>query len=87
MFTTQVWAANCGDTTGPGGTRVACGCGDTVTTNTKLKVTDPVVSTSAGDVCSGDGLYVGSGVTLDCAKRPLRGSGVAMESLSMERLG
>ena len=53
------WAANCGDTTGAGGTRVACACGDTVTTNTKLKNTDPVVSTSLADTCSGDGLAIG----------------------------
>jgi len=68
------WAANCGDTTGAGGTRVACACGDTVTTNTKLKNTDPVVSTSLADTCSGDGLAIGvSNVTLDCAKFALRG--------------
>ena len=71
---TAGWAANCGDTTGAGGTRVACACGDTVTTNTKLKNTDPVVSTSLADTCSGDGLAIGvSNVTLDCAKFALRG--------------
>jgi parallel beta-helix repeat protein len=71
---TASWAANCGDTTGPGGTRVACSCGDTVTTNTKLKAADPVVSTSLADTCSGDGLVIGANnITLDCAKFALRG--------------
>src|SRR5262249_41184190 len=42
---------------------------DTVTTNTKLKNTDPVVSTNSADICSGDGLAIEvSSVTLDCAK-------------------
>jgi parallel beta-helix repeat protein len=71
---TASWAANCGDTTGLGGTRVACACGDTVTTNTKLKNTDPVVSTNFADTCSGDGLVIGADeITLDCAKFALRG--------------
>src|SRR6266545_3317448 len=71
---TADWAANCEDTTGPGGTRVACSCGGTVTTNTKLKAADPVVSTGPADTCSGDGLVIGaSNITLDCAKFALRG--------------
>jgi parallel beta-helix repeat protein len=71
---TSGWAADCGDTTGLGGTRVACACGDTVTTSTKLKNTDPVVSTNLADTCSGDGLAIEvSDVTLDCAKFALRG--------------
>src|SRR5436190_20890351 len=76
VFTTQAWAVNCGDTTGPGGTRVACQCGDRVTTNTKLKRTDPIVSTSPTDVCSGDGLEVDTEVALNCNRLTLRGSGV-----------
>ncbi len=76
VFTTQAWAADCGDTTGPGGTRVACQCGDRVTTNTKLQRTDPIVSTSPTDVCAGDGLEVRSQATLDCNRLTLRGSGV-----------
>ena len=74
-------AADCGDTTGLGGTRVACACGDTVTTNTKLKNTDPVVSTSLVDTCSGDGLVIEvSNVTLDCAKFALRGDNTSADN-------
>lgn len=47
-------AADCGDTAGPGGVRVACGCGDSVTTNTVLRGTDPVVTT----VCTSIGLII-----------------------------
>ena len=52
-------AGNCG-----GG--VACGCGDTVTTSTTL-------SQDIG-VCTGTGLRVLSGVTLDCAGHTITGS-------------
>ena len=80
VFTTQAWAADCGDTTGPGGTRVPCQCGDTVTTSTKLRPTDPVVSTGPTDVCSGDGLVLpfGTRLTLNCNRLTLRGSGGAV---------
>lgn len=71
------WAANCGDTAGPGGTRVACACGDTVVTDTVLKSTDPVVSTGPGDVCAGGGLSFGApDLTLDCKGLMLRGPGI-----------
>src|SRR5262245_58222660 len=74
LSATVGWAADCGDTTGPGATRAPCSCGDVVTTTTKLKKTDPVVSTDPSDTCSGDGLVIGGDViTLDCAKLALRG--------------
>ena len=76
MLTAYAWAADCGDTTGPGGTRIACQCGDRVTSNTKLKRTDPVVSIASTDVCSGDGLRVRGLVTLNCNNLTLRGSGI-----------
>src|SRR5262245_19101579 len=77
VASTPGWAADCGDTTGPGGTRVPCACGDRVTTDTKLKDTDPVVSTGPADVCGGSGLSVGflGGGTLNCNRLTLRGSG------------
>lgn len=72
LLHTAALAVDCGDTTGPDGTRMPCACGDTVTTNTLLRPTDPVVST----VCGGDGLTIGAdALTLDCRKRVLRGSG------------
>ena len=52
-------AANCGGST-------ACKCGDTVTRSTTL-------AKDIG-VCTGTGLKVISGVTLDCAKRTITGS-------------
>ncbi len=71
------WAADCGDTTGAGGTDVPCSCGDRVTTDTVLdKVLDPVVSTNSADLCPGNGLTVVDGVTLDLDGNKLRGSGV-----------
>ncbi len=58
------FAANCGGT-------VPCSCGDTVITNTILDTAkDPVVTT----VCSGDGLIVATGVTLDLGGNTIRGS-------------
>lgn len=65
----------CGDTTGLGGTRVPCSCGDKVTTNTILQKTDPVVSTGPADICGGNGLLVATEVMLDCNKLTLRGVG------------
>ena len=76
LVTPHIWAADCGDTTGPGGTRVPCQCGDRVTTNTILQPTDPVVSTDPADICSGDGLEVDTEVALNCNHLTLRGSGV-----------
>jgi parallel beta-helix repeat protein len=79
VTSTPGWAADCGDTTGPGGTRVPCACRDRVTMDTKLKDIDPVVSTGPADVCSGDGFFVAlsvaSEVTLNCNKLTLRGAG------------
>lgn len=82
LLHTAALAADCGDTTGPGGTRVPCACGDTVTTNTKLKTTDPVVSAGPADVCTEDGLQIGSGVTLNCNKLTIRGSGYGCDENS-----
>ena len=67
-------AAPCGDTTGGGGTNVVCNCGDTVTTNTVLDSSDPVVSTDLLDVCAGPGpaLTVAPGITLDVAGQTIR---------------
>jgi parallel beta-helix repeat protein len=76
LFAPSSWAADCGDTTRPGGARVPCSCSDTATTNTILRKTDPVVSTGPGDVCGGDRLQVIIGVALDCNKLTLRGAGV-----------
>ena len=59
--TVSAWAADCGDTTGPGGTDVPCSCGDTVTTDTVLKASDPVVNNG----CDSIGLNVAGGVQLD----------------------
>lgn len=70
------WAADCGDTAGPGGTNVPCSCGDTVVTSTVLNGTDPVLSTGPADVCPADGLYIGaSGITLSLGGKTIRGSG------------
>jgi parallel beta-helix repeat protein len=61
--------ANCGDTSGPGGKDVPCHCGDTVTTSTVLKATDPVIRT----VCPALGLAVAAGVSLNLGGNTLRG--------------
>jgi parallel beta-helix repeat protein len=64
------WAADCGDTSGPGGVRVACGCGDSVTTNTVLRSSDPVVTA----LCTDIGLLIGlDNVTLNCHGNELTG--------------
>jgi hypothetical protein len=66
------WAADCGDTSGLGGTDVPCSCGDTVTTATSLDASDPVLST----VCPGDGLRIGPFLGADLTiNGTLRGSG------------
>jgi parallel beta-helix repeat protein len=68
---TQAWAADCGDTAGAGGARVACTCGDTVVTNTTLRADDPVVNA----LCFLDGLKIGvDGITLNCNGREIRGN-------------
>lgn len=66
------FAADCGDTAGPSGERVACDCGDTVITNTTLKATDPVVN----NFCSPTGLDIGAdGIKLNCAGLAISGEG------------
>ena len=67
-------AADCGDTAGPGGTDVPCGCGDTVMTDTRLGKRDPVVSKRLDDFCPEIGLEVAAGVDLDLGGRHIRGS-------------
>ncbi len=63
-----VFAADCGDTTGPGGSRVACSCGDTVTSDTALQGTDPVVDA----MCAAVGLLVlADDIQLDCNGKTL----------------
>lgn len=69
-------AGRCGDDVN--GRRVACGCGDTVVSDTVLRPGDPVVQTR----CPLDGLLVradldASSIRLDLAGLTLRGSGVA----------
>src|SRR5215813_5488139 len=65
------WAASCGDKAGPGKTRVACACGDTVITDTALKPGDPIVDA----LCSDVGLTIGADhVTLNCNGRGFAGT-------------
>ncbi len=82
VFQAPAWAANCGDKASAGGTNVVCNCGDTVTTNTKLVTNpadpnfDPVISTGAGDVCPGHGLFItSSNVFLSLRGGTIRGGG------------
>lgn len=85
-LTGTAWAANCGDTAGPGGTNVPCSCGDTVVTNTTLVSPvvdpangDPVVSTTNTDVCPGDGLIMNTAkVNLSLGGNVIRGSGIGV---------
>ena len=70
-------AGNCGDDIG--GQRVACGCGDTVVSDTRLVKTDPVVT----ERCARDGLTVRAvgeveSVTLDLAGLQLTGQGAGI---------
>jgi hypothetical protein len=67
-------AANCGDDVN--GKRVACSCGDTVVSDTRLVSTDPVVT----ERCSDDGLSLRAvgqieSLTLDIAGLQLTGQG------------
>lgn len=65
-------AANCGDTAGAFGQRLACACGDAVVTDTRLRRRDPIVR----GVCPGNGLTIAaSEITLHCGNRKLRGAG------------
>lgn len=63
---------DCGDTAGPDGDDVPCACGDRVVANTTLTASDPVT----GVQCTGRGLSVASGVTLNLGGFTLNGSGV-----------
>jgi parallel beta-helix repeat protein len=64
------WSADCGDRAGPQHSRVACACGDTVVTSTRLRSSDPVVQ----NVCLDDGLKIGAdNITLDCRNKTLNG--------------
>lgn len=74
LWAAPAQAAPCGDTSGVGGANVPCNCGDTVTTNTVIVLSDPVRSTGVSDVCPGPGpaLSVAGGVTLDIAGLTIR---------------
>jgi hypothetical protein len=74
LSTAPAQADDCGDTSGPAGTDAPCKCGDTVTTNTVLGVSDTVVSTSVLDSCPvpGPALAVAATVTLDIAGQTIR---------------
>lgn len=78
-------AADCGDSAGPGGTRVACVCGDSVVTDTRLDPNDAVVNERCGEI----GLVIAAeAITLDCdglalqgtAGDDLNGAGVVIET-------
>ena len=72
LLAVPAWSADCGDTSGPNGSDVPCHCGDTVTTDTSLDASDPVLST----VCPGDGLLIGPFIAADLTiNGTLRGSG------------
>ncbi len=77
-----VAAADCGDSAGPGGTRVACMCGDSVVTDTLLEPDDGVVNGQ----CAAVGLAITRNwITLDCNGLALVGNdfsetGVVIES-------
>jgi hypothetical protein len=69
-----VFAGVCGDDVQ--GRRVACECGDTVVSSTRLRGTDPVASAQ----CSNDGLLVDAaagapGLVLDLAGQTIKGAG------------
>jgi len=70
----SVLASPCGDDVE--GLRVACRCGDTVVSDTRIRADDPVVT----ERCSLDGLLVRAGeyaesITLDLGGHEIRGSG------------
>jgi hypothetical protein len=72
--TRDAFAANCGDAID--GARVACSCGDVVTTDTVLWPTDPVVT----ETCPADGLTVlaadgADGITLNLGGQSISGRG------------
>lgn len=76
-------AASCGDTAGPSRSRVPCACGDTVVTHTRLRATDPVVTTPC--TASDEALTIGvDHITLDCRGLTISGNaptlGLTIES-------
>eukprot|EP00457_Paulinella_chromatophora_P008992 gb/GEZN01009042.1/.p1 GENE.gb/GEZN01009042.1/~~gb/GEZN01009042.1/.p1 ORF type:complete len:389 (-),score=53.49 gb/GEZN01009042.1/:156-1322(-) len=63
----------CGDTSGEGGVRIACACGDAVTTDTILQSSDPIVNTACNSSSVATGLWVSNRHTiLDCAWNEIR---------------
>ncbi len=77
-------AADCGDSAGPGGTRVACMCGDSVVTDTRLDPTDGAVNEPCGDV----GLTISrNSITLDCNGLELVGSDASKTGVAIETNG
>ena len=77
LWSPPALAALCGDDVD--GSRVACSCGDTVVSGTRLRPTDPVVSIR----CEGDGLTLlapsrTSGLRVDFEGLTLRGSGIGV---------
>ena len=67
-------AANCGDTAGPFRSRIPCACFDTVVTHTRLRATDPVVTSICGGFEFEAALVIGADtVTLDCEGHKIRG--------------
>jgi parallel beta-helix repeat protein len=70
-WSSPMGAADCGDSAGPGGTRVECLCGDSVVTDTRLAPDDGVVNEQCGEI----GLVIASpAITLDCDGLALRGT-------------
>src|SRR5262245_7232325 len=67
-------AANCGDSAGPFRSRIPCACFDTVVTHTRLRATDPVVTSICGGFEGEAALVIGADtVTLDCEGHKIRG--------------
>src|SRR5262245_5257101 len=60
----------------PCGGVVPCACGDRVVTSRTLTPADPVTTT----VCTGNGLFVGPGVTLDLGGRTITGDGAGIDA-------
>lgn len=79
-------AANCGDTAGSFKTRVACACGDTVVTSTRLRATDPVVTTACTE--TDEALIIGAdNITLDCRGLALRSEDFGFRGIFSDRNG
>jgi len=73
----------------PCGGIIPCNCGDTVTTNTTLISTDPVVSHEVGTVCAGPGpaLRVAAGVTLNISGLTIRCESNAGSQVGIDIIG